>query len=217
MQHIAEPLIPVYADAVIPFEIRGRDVSGRITRLEAVVDTILGRHDYPAPVAGLLGQALALTALLGSIIKFEGIFTLQIKGDGPVSLLVCDFATPPGANESDAIGGVLRGVANFDAAKLPDGDAPSLRELVGEGYMALTIDQGGHSERYQGIVELTGETLDECARHYFTTSEQLPSEVVTVCEAVGSNGRQRWRAGSILIQHLPKGGPETIAEFPRRR
>ncbi|RMF09451.1 MAG: hypothetical protein D6763_07785, partial [Alphaproteobacteria bacterium] len=150
---------------------------GRITRLDTVVDTILSRHDYPTAVARLLGQALSLTALLGSIMKFEGVFTLQIKGNGPVSLLVCDFATPSGSDDSGAIGGVLRGVARFEAEKLPDGDALSLDELVGEGYMALTIDQGSHTERYQGIVELVGDSLDECARHYFATSEQLPSEV----------------------------------------
>lgn len=212
MQHIAEPLTPVYTDAVVPFEVQGRDVAGRVTRIDSVVDTILGRHDYPVPIARVLGQALSLTALLGSIMKFEGVFTLQIKGDGPVSLLVCDFATPSGADGSHAIGGVLRGVANFSAEDIPDGKDLSLRDLLGDGYMALTIDQGGESERYQGIVELSGDNLDDCARHYFTTSEQLPSAVYSVCEPVGTNGSTRWRAGSVLIQHLPPAGAGSSLE-----
>lgn len=205
MQQIADSLTPIHADAVVPFEIEGRDAVGRITRLDAVVDRILTRHAYPLPVARLLGQALALTALLGSIMKFEGIFTLQIKGDGPVSLLVCDFATPSGSDTSAAIGGMIRGMASFDADVLPDEDDPASAALLGEGYMALTIDQGSHTERYQGIVDLSGDSLDDCARHYFATSEQLPSEVASFCDRVDTDDGPRWRAGSLLVQHLPPG------------
>jgi len=203
MQNIAETLNPIHSDAVVPFEVEGRDVSGRITRLDAVVNNILGHQDYPEAVAKLLGQALSITALLGSIMKFEGIFTFQIKGNGPVSLLVCDYATPKGADSADAIGGILRGMAKFDADQIPASETPSMKDLLGDGYLALTIDQGSHTDRYQGIVELTDDSLDDCARHYFMTSEQLPSEIVSSCERVIVDGSPQWRAASLMIQHLP--------------
>jgi molecular chaperone Hsp33 len=203
MQNIVETLTPIHSDAVVPFEVEGRDVSGRITRLDAVANNILGHQNYPDAVAKLLGQALSITALLGSIMKFEGIFTFQIKGSGPVSLLVCDYATPKGADSADAIGGILRGMAKFDADQMPASETPTMKELLGDGYLALTIDQGSHTDRYQGIVELTGDSLDDCARHYFMTSEQLPSEIVSSCERVTVDGNKTWRAASLLIQHLP--------------
>lgn len=215
MQHFAESLTPILFDAVIPFEVEGRDVAGRITRLDTVVDTILSRRDYPEPVARLLGEALAITALLGSIMKFEGVFTFQAKGDGPVSLLVCDFATPEGADQTDAIGGALRGMATFDTDKLPAGNGLSLKDLMGDGYLALTIDQGSHTDRYQGIVELAGDSLDASAAHYFQRSEQLPSALVTRCAPVQENGATRWRAGSILIQHLPPSKPGSQSPFEK--
>lgn len=197
-----------YSDLVVPFAIEGRGVTGRLTRLDAVVDSILTRHDYPLPVSTLLGEALAITALLGSLMKFEGIFTLQAKGDGPVSLLICDFVTTPGSDGAISIGGTLRGYARFDAAALAAlGDGPlDLKTLMGEGYLAFTLDQGDYTDRYQGIVNLEGESLDDCARAYFQSSEQVAADIKTRCGlATGPQG-MHWRAGSLLIRHLPATG-----------
>ncbi len=182
-------------DSIQPFELEVPALRGRLVRLGPLLETILARHRYPPPVAGLLGEMVALAAVLSSMLKFEGIFTLQTKGDGPVGLAVVDMTTD----------GELRGYADFDAARLepitgrPNGRAAAARDLLGEGYIAFTVDQGPHSERYQGIVDLRGETLAECLQHYFRQSEQLKTAVKL------SAGRQdgAWRAGGLLLQQMP--------------
>jgi molecular chaperone Hsp33 len=181
-------------DRIQPFELEVPALRGRLVRLGPLLETILARHDYPRPVAGLLGEMLALAAVLSSTLKFDGIFTLQTKGDGPVGLAVVDMTAE----------GELRGYADFDAARLSsvggaaNGNAAA-RDLLGEGYIAFTVDQGPHTERYQGIVDLRGETLAECLQHYFRQSEQLKTAVKV------SAGRQdgAWRAGGLLLQQLP--------------
>lgn len=200
----------VFADGVVPFEIEGMDIRGRITRLGDAANTILRRHNYPDPVAKLLGEALALTALLGTMIKYEGIFTLQAKGDGPVSFIVADYASIRSADGTLTGGGNLRGYAQFDKAAIGElmarHDNLELGDLLGKGYLALTIDQGEHMERYQGIVELEGADLTDCALNYFRTSEQLPTQIKVVAEPVPeSDGGTAWRASAIMIQHLPRG------------
>ena len=182
-------------DSIQPFELEVPALRGRLVRLGPLLETILARHQYPPPVAELLGEMVALAAVLSSMLKFEGIFTLQTKGDGPVGLAVVDMTTD----------GELRGYADFDAARLEpvtgrsNGEAAAARDLLGEGYIAFTVDQGPHSERYQGIVDLRGETLAECLQHYFRQSEQLKTAVKL------SAGRQdgAWRAGGLLLQQMP--------------
>jgi molecular chaperone Hsp33 len=182
-------------DCIQPFELEVPDLRGRLVRLGPVLETILARHHYPPPVAGLLGEMVALAAVLSSMLKFQGIFTLQTKGDGPVGLAVVDMTTD----------GELRGYADFEASRLvsiageSNGEAAVARDLLGEGYIAFTVDQGPHSERYQGIVDLRGETLAECLQHYFRQSEQLKT-AVKLCA-----GRQdgAWRAGGLLLQQMP--------------
>ncbi|MEX6725217.1 Hsp33 family molecular chaperone HslO [Parapedomonas caeni] len=183
------------ADVVLPFQVDGLDVRGRIARLGPTLDAVLAAHAYPAAVARLLAEALTLTALLGSVLREEGgQLTLQAKSNGPVSLLVTDYKAP----------GEVRGYAEFDPEKIA-GIEPgaSLPELFGEGYLALTVDQTASNDRYQGIVALEGASLAEAAGSYFETSEQLPSRVRL---AVRHDGlANRWYAGGLLIQHLPRG------------
>ncbi len=177
---------------VLPFAIEGMEVRGRAVRLGTVAGQILAAHDYPLSVARLLGQVAALTALLGSIMKIDGTFTVQAKAKGPVSLLVADFRSPD----------ELRAYAEFDAEKvaaLPD--AAAVRDLVGDGYLTITIDPADPGmERYQGIVDLAGDGLADCAAGYFTSSEQTPSELrlASARDPVSGN----WRAGGIMIQYL---------------
>ena len=131
---------------------------------------ILDRHDYPEPVAGLLAEAIVLTVLLGTSLKFEGKFILQTQTDGPVDMLVVDFRTP------DAV----RAYARFDAERSDGrgaGGKATPEALLGKGILAMTVDQGAHMQRYQGIVELDGPSLEEVARTYFRQSEQIPTEV----------------------------------------
>src|SRR5258708_8376576 len=137
-------------DLVQPFETEPFHLRGRLVRLGPTLDTIVKRHDYPSPVATMLGEAIALAVALSSALKYEGIFPLQTKGDGAIRLLVADVSST----------GAVRGYAQYDAAKLAqvtaNGTAPttSVPRLMGAGYLAFTVDQGEDTERYQGIVAL---------------------------------------------------------------
>ena len=182
-------------DAVLPYEVDALDVRGRLVRLGPALDEILTKHDYPAPVGKLLGEAIVLTTLLGSALKFEGRFILQAQTDGPVSFLVVDYQAPDR----------LRAYARFDAARL--GDAKDSGALLGRGHLAMTIDQGPDMSRYQGLVALDGGGLEEAAHEYFLRSEQIPTKVrLAVGEEWRSSdgGKHRWRAGGMLMQFLPK-------------
>jgi molecular chaperone Hsp33 len=188
-------------DTILPFEVAALDLRGRVVRLGAAVDEILTRHDYPEPVSKLLGEAIALAVLFGSSLKFEGRFILQTQSEGPVRMLVVDYATA----------GRLRACARFDRkrvqAAMAEGKAAA-GDLLGRGHLAMTIDQGGDMSRYQGLVALDGGGLEAAAHEYFLRSEQIPTRVrLAVAEELraGDNGAtRRWRAGGILLQFLPK-------------
>src|SRR5438445_3151579 len=200
-----EPSNTAVDDAVLPFAVEPLELRGRVVRLGPAVDTILRNHAYPPPVAKLVGQAIALTVLLGSVLKFEGRFILQTQTDGPVRMLVVDFRTP----------GNVRGCARFDkervaAAMAAGEDAPGA--LLGRGHLAMTIDQGPDMSRYQGLVALSGGGLEEAAHEYFLRSEQIPTRVrLAVAERISaatpgskSGPPHHWRAGGMLRQFLPK-------------
>jgi molecular chaperone Hsp33 len=197
-------------DLTLPFQIEQCDVRGRIVRIGPALDRLLTLHAYPEPVAQLVAEAVALAATMATALKFDGTFTLQAKGDGPVSLLVADCRTP----------GHLRGYASFDAERLdglelgPGGTAGIVPLLLGKGYLAFTIDPAGDDmERYQGIVELSGATLADAAHLYFAQSEQLNARVVLAAgHRKDAAGRRRWRAGGILLQQLPLQPGGLVAE-----
>jgi molecular chaperone Hsp33 len=193
-------------DAVMPFAVEPLDLRGRAVRLGPSIDTILRRHGYPDPVARLLGEATALTALLGSSLKGEGRFQLQTKTDGPVGMIVVDFEAPDR----------LRATARFDEAGVAQlGPKAKAAELIGQGHLAMTIDQGSTQSRYQGVVALEGQGLEEAAHQYFRQSEQIPTRVrLAVAEQV-EGGERRWRAGGLLMQFLPS-SPERmrLADLP---
>ncbi len=193
----------------LPFEIDRTGLRGRVVRLGDQVDNILQRHSYPPAIAALLGEALALAACLASTVKFEeGIFTLQARGGGgPVRFLVADITSE----------GALRGYVGFDPDGLDglNGGPVSAARLFGGGHLAFTVDQGGDFERYQGIVELAGESLADSVHHYFRQSEQIATGLKLAC-APGPDGQ--WRAGALLVQKLPdetirRAAPEDVAEL----
>jgi len=183
-------------DAVLPFEVAALDLRGRLTRLGPGLDDVLGRHNYPPAVCKLLGEAVVLTTLLGTSLKFDGRFILQTQTDGPVSFLIVDFRAPDR----------LRAYARFDAKRVEQ--ARNSGALLGKGHLAMTIDQGSDMSRYQGLVALHGGTLEDAAHEYFLRSEQIPTRVrLAVGEEWrgGEDGPQRrWRAGGMLLQFLPK-------------
>src|ERR1700712_4457817 len=183
-------------DAVLPFEVASLDLRGRLTRLGPALDAILTKHDYPPAVCKLLGEAIVLTTLLGSSLKFDGRFILQTQTDGPVSFLIVDFQLPAR----------LRAYARFDATRLKEGQDSGA--LLGKGHLAMTIDQGADMSRYQGLVALEGGNLEDAAHEYFLRSEQIPPRGR---RGVGEKGRgsgdapkHRWRAGGMLLKFLPK-------------
>ena len=204
-------------DFVLPFQTVRSNISGRIVRLGPSLDRILSRHEYPEAVGEALGQALALTSLLGNALKFDGRLILQTKTNGPLGMLVVNYDTP----------GHLRGYANFDAQRLQaDLEAhkannagrttPSQPVVLGSGHLAMTIDPAGDMDRYQGIVALEAETLTDAALHYFRQSEQLPTflrlAVARVYEPGKGDNAWTWRAGGLLLQHIAHSGGTPQAE-----
>jgi len=188
-------MVPI-DDAVLPFDVGALDLRGRLTKLGPALDELLEKHAYPVPVGKLLGEAIVLTVLLGSSLKFDGRFILQTQTDGPVSLMIVDFQAPDR----------LRAYARFDVTRLGDGQDSAA--LLGRGHLAMTIDQGPNTSRYQGLVALEGGNLEDAAHEYFLRSEQIPTRVrIAVGEEwrSGEDGpKHRWRAGGLLLQFLPK-------------
>ena len=190
------PSTVIEDDLVLPFAVGETRLKGRLVRLGPLLDTILGQHAYPEPVAAMLGQAIVLAVTLARALKYDGIFTLQTKGDGPVRLLVVDVTAA----------GHVRGYAQLDAARLAQTTltrAP-VPTLLGAGYLAFTVDQGEDSPRYQGLVELVGATLVDCAHHYFHQSEQIDAVMKLAVER-GADGH--WRGGGLMIERIPDVAP----------
>jgi molecular chaperone Hsp33 len=189
-------------DQALPFQLDALGVRGRLVRLGPTLDDIIERHGYPLAVARPLAEAMVLCAALATSLKYDGIFTLQISGDGPIRLLVTDLTTD----------GALRGYAQFDSWKLavalgagnhdvPEGYVP---KLFGHGRLSFTVDQGQHTERYQGVVPLEGATLADCAHTYFRQSEQLPTGIKIVAQRTVDDGVGHWRAAALMVQQMPE-------------
>jgi molecular chaperone Hsp33 len=180
-------------DTALGVTLPARHARGRMVRDGPALDAILANHAYPPVMEKLLAEALALTALLGSLLKDPGgQMTLQAQTEsGIIDLLVCDY-----------LGGQLRGYIRHDSERLAEaGPNPTLFSLFGRGYLAITFDQPANDERYQGIVPLEGESLAEAAQTYFSQSEQIPN-IVRLAARRSETG---WVAGGLLFQHLPEG------------
>ncbi len=198
-----------FSDLSQPFLIDARSIRGRLVRLGPSLDRILTGHDYPEPVALRMAEAMALAATLAGALKFSGIFTLQVQSEGAVSLLVADVTSD----------GDLRGYARFDEAKLAEAEADQsladapVQRYLGKGFLAFTVDQGPDTERYQGIVELSGKTLADCAHAYFEQSEQLETAYLLSARPPQKDAKGEqlgWRAASLMIQRMPLGPTSPI-------
>ncbi len=196
-------------DLVLPFTVDALNLRGRIAHLGSVADTAVRQHALPEPVARLLTELMALTAMLGSLLKVQGKLIIQAQTDGPVHLLVADFAAP------DA----MRALARFDADRVADlrqhGQATS-QALLGTGQLVFTIDQGPHTHRYQGVVALQG-SLQQAAEDYFARSEQIPTRVKLAAGTLTDAEGEHWRAGAMMIQHLPPPAGDKATEQERAR
>ena len=188
-------------DAVLPFQLDRADLRGRAARLDATLERMLRDHDYPRPVAGLLAEAALLTALIGQTVKLRWRLSLQVRGDGPIRLIATDWFAPAAEGEPAEI----RAYAGVDRERLDPAADPFAQ--LGTGYFAMVVDQGPGTAPYQGLTPLAGGSLAACAETYFAQSEQIATRfALAAAEEVGAGGRGRWRAGGIMLQHLPPAG-----------
>jgi molecular chaperone Hsp33 len=191
-------------DGILPFAVETLHVRGRVIRLGTALDTLIRRQNWPDPVARVVGEAAALAGLLGSSLKGQGRFQLQTRSNGPVSMVVIDLDL---MGNKPSIG--FRATAHFDKNRLEEAASKGQRQvaaLLGEGHLALTIEQGSAANRYQGIVSLDGQGLEEAAHGYFVQSEQIPTRVRLAVGEICEAGRAPYyRAGGMLVQFLPGG------------
>lgn len=185
------------SDFVLPFQLENTPIRGRLVQLNTSIQDIVGRHQYPPIVNRLLGELIALSSALANFFKFEGIFTLQVNGDGPIRIMIVDVTHE----------GAIRAYARFDSekiAKLPL-STTSLHTLLGTtGYLAFTLDQNNTEDRYQGIVELSGVTFAECLHHFFRQSDQLETGIIVFSKADEEVSSDHL-AGALIIQCMPSG------------
>lgn len=194
-------------DTVLPFQLDHSDIRGRVARLDGALDKILGQHNYPPAVEALVAEAALLTALIGQTMKLRWKLSLQIRGNGPVRIIATDYYAPaePGAPAQ------IRAWASFDADRLAADNAPF--QQIGQGYFAVLIDQGEGTVPYQGITPIAGGSLSACAETYFAQSEQLPTRFHVAYGRSRLMGEgELWRAGGIMLQHMPKASPSVASE-----
>jgi molecular chaperone Hsp33 len=180
-------------DRLQPFRLGRQRLRGQHVRLGETANTVLRQTDYPPEVATLLGELMALTVVLGGSLKYDGVFSAQARGNGPVSTLLADLTSD----------GALRGYASFDRDALGEAtEREPVPRLLGAGHLAFTVDQGPDTERYQGVVPLEGATLSACAHAYFRQSEQIATAIKLAAAPVAG----AWRAGALMLQRVPGEG-----------
>lgn len=200
---------PTHADSITPFIINKADIRGRVVRLGRVADTILARYPYPPAVAHILGELLVVAAMLGSNLKQEGIFTLQLRGQGPVPLLVVDAS----------FGGQLRGYAEINedqraSLETLSAGAPLAAVFGANAHLAITLDPGVGMQRYQGVVAVEGDTITDALAHYFTHSQQVDVlfRLAVDKKTLPGASAAHWLAGGLMIERLPPENAGKAAE-----
>jgi molecular chaperone Hsp33 len=194
-------------DTVLPFQLDRSDIRGRVARIDGVLDRVLAQHNYPAPIEALVAEMVLLTALIGQTMKLRWRLSLQVRGNGAARMIATDYYAP----EADGTPARIRGYASFDRDRL-DPAAPGFPQ-IGQGYFAVIIDQGPDMRPYQGITPIAGTSLAACAETYFAQSEQLPTRfAVSFGRSTLPGEAERWRAGGVMLQHLPKASPHAQGE-----
>lgn len=194
-------------DTVLPFQLDAADIRGRIARLDGALDQILSQHDYPPAIEALVAEMALLTALIGQTIDLRWKLSLQVRGDGPARLIATDYYGPTAEGEPARI----RAYASYDKERL-DHTAPGFAQ-IGAGYFAILIDQGEGTTPYQGITPIAGGALSSCAETYFAQSEQLPTRFALRFGRSSQPGQpESWRAGGVMLQHMPKASPFVAGE-----
>jgi molecular chaperone Hsp33 len=189
-------------DTILPFQLDRSDIRGRVARLDGVLDEVLSQHDYPPAIEALVAEVALLTALIGQTIKLRWKLSLQVRGDGPARLIATDYYAPAAPGEPARI----RAYASYDAERL-DPEGPGFPQ-IGKGYFAVLMDQGTDTVPYQGITPIAGGSVASCAETYFAQSEQLPTRFALGFGEASEPGQEPgWRAGGIMLQHMPKASP----------
>lgn len=189
-------------DTILPFQLDRSDIRGRVARLDGALDRILAQHDYPHAVEALVAECALLTAMIGQTVKLRWKLSLQVRGNGAVRLIATDYFGPSAEGEPARI----RAYASYDRDRI-DAKGPGFGQ-IGDGYFAIMIDQGPGTVPYQGITPLAGGSLSACAETYFAQSEQLPTRfALTFGRAQVPGGSEHWRAGGVMLQHMPKASP----------
>lgn len=199
----ASDMTEKWDDIILPFQLDAVDVRGRVARLDGTLDQILSQHNYPLAVSAQVAEAALLTALIGQTISLQWKLSIQIRGDGPLRIIATDYFAPKSETEPAEI----RAYASFDADAIAASDLEGF-DMIGKGMFAILIDQGSGTKPYQGITPLAGGSLSKCAETYFAQSEQLPTQfkIVAAQESHG-DAPANWRAGGIMVQHMPKASP----------
>lgn len=194
-------------DTVLPFQLDKADIRGRMVRLDGTLDRILEQHNYPRVIEALIAEAALLTVLIGQTIKLRWKLSLQIRGDGPARLIATDYYAPASEGEP----AMVRAYASFDEERLDEKADPFSQ--IGRGFFAIIIDQGKGTTPYQGITPIAGASLSSCAETYFAQSEQLPTRFeLSFGRSQLSGAEEKWRAGGIMLQHMPKASPFATGE-----
>ncbi len=193
-------------DSVLPFQLDRSDIRGRVARLDGVLGEVLRQHSYPPQIEALVAEAALLTALIGQTVKLRWKLSLQVRGKGAARLIATDYYGPSDDGEPARI----RAYASYDADRINADAAPF--DLIGEGYLAVMLDQGNDMMPYQGFTPITGGSLSDCAQTYFAQSEQLPTRfAVTFGKSQTPGQPPRWRAGGVMLQHMPAAGGSVAA------
>lgn len=194
-------------DTILPFQLDDCDVRGRVLRLDGVLDQVLSQHDYPPAIEALVAEAAMLTAMIGQTIKLRWKLSLQIRGKGAARLIATDYYAPEAEGEPARI----RAYASYDAERLdPTGPA---YDQIGPGFLAVLIHQGDDMQPYTGMTPIAGNSLADCAEAYFAQSEQLPTRFsLTFGRSTLPGGTEGWRAGGVMLQHMPKASPYATGE-----
>jgi len=196
-------------DTVLPFQLDNANIRGRIARLDGLLQTVLQQHNYPNQIEALIAEVTLLTALIGQTIKLRWKLSIQVRGDGPVKIIAADFYAPQNKEDPARI----RGYASFDKDRLNTSQTPFSQ--IGKGYFAILIDQGEGTEPYQGITPLDKQSLSDCAQTYFDQSEQIPTRFqLSFGRSKIAGQDERWRAGGIMLQHMPNASPLMMGADP---
>lgn len=200
---IQENKLEGWDERVLPFQLDASNIRGRVARLDSVLSEVLRQHDYPEEVSALVAEAVMLTALIGQTIKLRWKLSLQIRGDGPIRLIATDYYGPT----DDGKPARIRAYASYDADRLETSQETGF-DNIGKGMFAVLMDQGENMKPYQGITPLAGNSLSNCAETYFAQSEQLPTRFKIITGLSSQPGQEStWRAGGVMIQHMPKASP----------